>query len=245
MPKFGIMSDIHSNLAALTEALSIFQQHRVDRIYCIGDIVGYGTEPEECCTLVRAAADAVVAGNHDLAVCNRIDYLPIFSPAAIVGVQYSKKFLMDSSVEWLCDLPLTYEDAWLQMAHGSLEQPDQFYYLRNSGSPDKDIIYQEVALTFDRMTRPACFVGHTHEPLMYIEECRGRIATLAPSREAFCLGGRRAVINAGSIGTPRGRDKRGCAVIYDSDRNTILFENFSVSPSSIPEWIARALDWPE
>jgi predicted phosphodiesterase len=245
MPKFGILSDIHSNLKALEDALSIFKQQGVDRIYCIGDIVGYGAEPEACCARVRSAVDALVAGNHDYAVCDRIDYLAFFSPAAIIGVQYAKRVLREQTREWLGRLPLTYEDAFLQMVHGSLEQPDRFCYLRNGGVPEDDTPFQEVAFTFRRMTRPVCFVGHSHEPLMYIEERKGVIRSLPVPEDPFPLGGRRAVINAGSASTPRRREKQGCVVIYDSDANAVQFIKFPVTPSPIPEWIAQSIDWPD
>jgi predicted phosphodiesterase len=245
MPILGIISDIHSNLAALEDAFSIFQRQRVDRIYCVGDIVGYGVEPEACCVRIKVDASAVVAGNHDYAVCDRIDYLPFFNPEAILGVHYAKKVLMNQTREWLCNLPLTYEDPWLQMVHGSLCQPARFCYLRNNGLPQDDAPFQEVSLTFDRMTRQVCFVGHSHEPMIYIEDRNGSIRSLPEPEKPFFLRGRRAVINAGSASVPRNGQNRGCIVIYDPDGDAVQFINFPITPSYIPEWIAQALDWPE
>ena len=117
MTKLGVMSDIHGNLDALRQALQIFTAQKVERIYCAGDMVGYGPKPDECCQLVKDIAEAVVAGNHDHAVCDQIDYLQTFNPHAILGIQYAKQFTSEDNQHWLQQLPLTIEDQYLQMVH--------------------------------------------------------------------------------------------------------------------------------
>jgi predicted phosphodiesterase len=131
------------------------------------------------------------------------------------------------------------------MVHGSLLQPARFFYLRNNSSPEGDSPFQEVSLTFERMIRPVCFVGHSHEPLIYIEEGTGVIRSIPGPQEPFLLENRRAIINAGSASMPRYREKLGCVVIYDSDQDTIQFIKFPVTASFVPEWVAQVLDWPE
>jgi len=242
MPRIGFMADIHANLKALGKALEIFRRKKADLIYCIGDIVGYGTEPEKCCAIIQKAAHAVVAGNHDYAICDRFDYLKKFSPSAILGIQYAKKLLTQKSLLWLYRLPLVHQDRWINMVHASLEAPDHFYYLRNTGSADGDIVYQEVYTTFKRMQKPVCFVGHSHLPLMYIEDGAGRLTTEPVPDGPIFMNEQRAVVNVGSVGAPRTADRKGCVVIYDTDLGSLQFHKFDVIPSHLPEWIVRGLE---
>ncbi len=245
MTKLGIMSDIHGNLGALQQALRIFAAQKVERVYCAGDMVGYGPNPDECCRLVRENADAVVAGNHDYAVCDRIDYVKTFNPQAMIGIQYAKQFTYDNNRHWLQHLPLTYKNDALQMVHCSLARPEAFYYLKNGDSRIDDEFFQGVAHTFNRLNRQVCFVGHTHHPKVYFEDKYQEI-TARPNYEApIQLGGRRAIVDVGSVGLPRLKEKRASIVIYDTQSETIVYHWFEIESVSLPEEIVEAFDWPD
>jgi len=95
------------------------------------------------------------------------------------------------------------------------------------------------------MTRQVCFVGHSHKPLVYQEDDQGRIAVVPVTEGEIALQGRRVIVNAGSVGTPRTPDRLGSVVVYDTEKDTSCFTKFPVEPSFIPDWIARNLDWPD
>jgi predicted phosphodiesterase len=245
MAKIGIMSDIHGNLPALEKALKIFANQRAAHIYCAGDVVGYGSDPDACCRLVRSRVEVTVAGNHDHAACNLLDYRQTFGPSAMLGILYAQQVLGRKNKTWLGRLPLTYENDQLQLVHASLENPERFYYLRLDESPANADIYRRVGGCFDRMRRRVCFVGHTHVPVVYIENRKGEVSAESPAPTPIELKGRRAVVDVGSAGMLRTRADAGCVAIYDSGKDTVSYHFYRTHPVPLPDGIAEAYDWPD
>ena len=105
--RFAVISDIHSNLEALTEVLRAVEAQKVDRVVSLGDIVGYGASPNPCCELVRNVAEVTLLGNHDAAVAGRMDY-SFYYDAARHALDWSASVLSEENHAWLRSLPYTY-----------------------------------------------------------------------------------------------------------------------------------------
>ncbi|MFC1812771.1 metallophosphoesterase family protein [Thermodesulfobacteriota bacterium] len=225
MYKIGIISDIHSNLAALKIALDILQQESVKEIFVCGDIVGYGKSPNECCEVFRDLDCKVVAGNHDWAVAGLTEYKDSFSGKAREGIDLTRDVIENDNLKWLQDLPVYHREGDMEFVHSSLIAPEEWYYL-TIGSVYGDSIWQDVRENFEILKGRFCFVGHTHVPAIFLERKPGKIKPIEPNAPYYDLEGHRAIIDVGSVGLPRNRSGKASLVIYDRDMDRIWFKRF-------------------
>src|SRR6266699_5598427 len=116
--RFGIFSDTHANIEALNAVLKAFEAERIDQYICLGDTVGYGASPNECCALIRAKAKYTILGNHDAAVAGRMDY-SYYYHAARHALDWSASVISDDNLDWLRSLPYTYRIGDVGFCHGS------------------------------------------------------------------------------------------------------------------------------
>src|SRR5262249_24620180 len=126
--RFAVISDIHSNLEALTVVLRAVEAQKVDRVVSLGDIVGYGAAPNECCDLVRSVAEVTLLGNHDAAVAGRMDY-SFYYEGARHALDSSAKILSEENHAWLKSLPYTYRVGEIGFSHGSPIDPRAYDYI--------------------------------------------------------------------------------------------------------------------
>lgn len=211
--RLALLSDIHSNLPALEAVMANVDQERPDAILCLGDVVGYGADPAECIAIVRERCDAVVLGNHDLAVATGegIEMLPSHGQ---VAAEHNAEMLTDADLEWLEDLPLTHVIHDVTMAHASPQFPERWMRIESF------YLAQEQFRHFDT---DICFVGHTHLPGVMSET----LGVLRPRP------GHRFIINMGSVGQPRDGDARACMGYFDT-------ESFAFDLKRIPYNVDRA-----
>lgn len=219
----AIISDIHSNLEALTEVMSDLKKQSISEIICLGDVVGYGPNPSECIDLVRDCK-LVLMGNHDEAL---LQGAIGFTSDAKNAVEWTRKQLKPSWFfpgnarerwDFILKLPTTHLDNDILYVHGSPRDPTTEYILESDtdqswGSSPRKL--QQIFEMFPRL----CFVGHTHQPGIINEEFR----FLNPTdfNYTFELGeGKKYIINTGSVGQPRDGDNRSCYVILDGNKLT-------------------------
>lgn len=126
--RIAVISDIHSNIEALTEVLRTVDQQKVDRVVCLGDVVGYGASPNPCCDLVRSVSEVTLLGNHDAAVAGRMDY-SFYYDAARHALDWSASVITDENLEWLKSLPYTYRIGDVGFCHGSPIDPKAYEYI--------------------------------------------------------------------------------------------------------------------
>ena len=216
-----IVSDIHGNLAALDAVLADVNLDTVDRIWCLGDVVGYGPCPEECISRVLEFSDYLcVAGNHDWAALGKLD-LRSFNTDARIANTWTQSALTPVVREYLSGLPTWLERDGFYMAHASPREPVWEYIL------DATLAYAN----FAHFSAAYCLVGHTHVPFVFeLDEERKRCEPLAPSLSApMELGPHRAIINPGSVGQPRDGDPRASYAILDTERMTWAFRRVAYS----------------
>ncbi len=123
--KIGLISDIHSNFEALSAVISRLESMNVDKVICLGDIVGYGANPAECVKLVRENCDVVLAGNHDFAVAGS-QTVSWFNKDALDSVNWTKSIIDDDTSHYLSSLPLTYVEEDVVYVHGTPHKPEKW-----------------------------------------------------------------------------------------------------------------------
>ena len=126
--RIGIFSDIHANIEALTAVLEAFRAERIDKYVCIGDTVGYGASPNECCDLVRGQAAFTILGNHDAAVAGRMDY-SYYYDAARQALDLHAAVLKPENMRWLQSLPYEVREGHISFCHGSPLNLEEFEYI--------------------------------------------------------------------------------------------------------------------
>jgi len=206
--KYGILGDIHSNLSALQAVLERMDEAAVDTLISVGDVVGYGAAPRECIELLRERGAIVVKGNHDAACVNELDERT-FNPYARAAVAWTRTVLGPEDRRWLKSLPLVATLEHCQVAHGTLHRPELFDYILSLSDADPSL---------DEMTRPVCFVGHSHIPLTVMR------FKDEPSRTAYTLDSEidlaetaKALINVGSVGQPRDEIPDTAYALFDAE----------------------------
>jgi diadenosine tetraphosphatase ApaH/serine/threonine PP2A family protein phosphatase len=201
-----VISDIHANLTAL-QAVLADAQDQWELIWFLGDLVGYGPNPNECVSLLREQPHLSLAGNHDWAALRKIE-LKEFNSDARYAVNWTCQMLAAESVAYLADLPPRVDDAPFTLAHGSPRSPIWEYIT------DLDTALENFAY-FDT---PYCLVGHTHVPaLIWLDEPAGQIGGYVPVHgEKVPLSGQRLILNPGSVGQPRDGDPRAAYALLDT-----------------------------
>lgn len=231
MSTIALLSDIHANLVALEAVLAALGP--VDRIWVMGDTVGYGPDPSDVLALLRGRDALVVAGNHDLAAATG-EGLDLFNPYAAAAARMHRSWLSPEERDHLASLPLTLETEGFTLCHGSLRDPIWEYVM--SGG--------QAAATLRLAKTAHCCNGHTHIPAMYrlpaadatrsAAEGYGLLAATplvagqvrVAEDTPLALDGR-SLVNPGSVGQPRDGDPRAAYAVADTDAATITFKRAS------------------
>ena len=204
--RFCIIADVHGNLEALLAVSEKIKSYgkNIDKIMCLGDIVGYGADPSECIRITSEISDVILAGNHDFAVCE-LTSIEDFNTYAKKAVLWSRQQLDKKEIDFLKGLPFTHSERDMDFAHSSLHRPESWRYL--SGTPDTYIDFQI-------MEKNLLFVGHTHVPVIFensgVQVKRINLPELTLDPE------KKYIINPGSVGQPRDRDPKASFAIFDS-----------------------------
>jgi predicted phosphodiesterase len=209
--KILLISDIHANLVALEKVVA--SAGTFDRIWCLGDVVGYGPEPNACIEKLREYDLLCLAGNHDWAVLDKLD-LEEFNPDARRAAIWTREQLSIRNLDWLHALPerVPTQLTKFTLIHGSPRYPIWEYVLT-------PIVAR---LNFEFFDTAICFVGHTHVPVVFRYDAEERRATAETLVEGvpITLENGRMMINPGSVGQPRDGDPRSAYAILDTDAQT-------------------------
>jgi predicted phosphodiesterase len=209
-----VISDIHANLEALEAVLAAAEPF--DRVWCLGDLVGYGPDPNACVERVRDLRRyQCLAGNHDWAALGQLDLSDFNTEARLAALWTGQQLTADNRAflvarpTWIGPL----EDRYT-LVHGSPRHPI-WEYILDEGT---------AAANFDQFESQVCFVGHTHVPVIYVET-KGKARTQRPVLdERMPLGEERMIINPGSVGQPRDGDPRASFLILDIERGQITYQ---------------------
>ena len=211
--RIAVISDIHANLAALSAVLA--DAGVVDETWCLGDVVGYGPQPNECIDVLRAREPhlACLAGNHDWAALGKLDTAQ-FNTDAESAARWTRQTLSDQSRSWLEELPQKVQREDFMLVHGSPRDAIMEY-----------VVSLAVArANFDVLTSRYCLLGHSHLPFVMAEGLQP--GDMPENRKAQVgqrvpLAERRLIINPGSVGQPRDGNPDASYLILDSTAMTI------------------------
>jgi putative phosphoesterase len=233
--RYGIFSDIHSNLEALEAVIKAYQKEKIDKYLCLGDVVGYGANPNECVKISKDLALSCVAGNHDWAVLELFS-TELFTPDAQAAILWTRKQITDSSKDFLHNLKLTCKFDDFVLVHGSLNDPQDFNYLQNA------IDCQE---TFRLLENDICFVGHTHVPVVFVKNGKGQIH-YEDINKIKIEPGNKYIVNVGSVGQPRDSIPQASFCVWDTEKREVVikrtpYDVFSARQKIIDEGLPEFL----
>jgi diadenosine tetraphosphatase ApaH/serine/threonine PP2A family protein phosphatase len=211
--RIAIISDVHSNIEALTSVLGTLDSLRTDRLVCLGDVVGYGASPNPCCELIRSNAEVTLLGNHDAAVSGRMDY-SFYYDAARHALDWTASRITQDNLAWLRGLPYTYRIGDVGFCHGSPIEPKAYEY----------IFALEQARELAPLTEALAqitFIGHSHLCRAFAIGAEDVTDVVAPRFEL--KDDHKYICSVGSVGQPRDYDNRACFVLFDTTEKAVEF----------------------
>ncbi len=230
--RFAVISDIHANLEAFEAVLNHIASQSVDRIICLGDIVGYNADPSACIALCQDYHILCLSGNHDVAARDQIP-LDNFSETAALAIHWTRQHISEEDRLFLRQLPSFHrmDDQYLLM-HGSLLQPDRYLFFPGEAYQDFEAmqtIYPDIHLGF---------FGHTHQSRVFTYSS-GNVTSGVPRH--FTLRAERLyLINPGSVGQPRDSNPMASYLIYDVERDQVDFHHVPYDVKKATEKILKA-----
>jgi diadenosine tetraphosphatase ApaH/serine/threonine PP2A family protein phosphatase len=227
----AVISDIHSNLEALTAVLADIKAQGLTQIVCLGDIVGYAASPHECLEVIRQLDCPVVLGNHDEAASIESTSLEELNGMAATGILYSREHLTAADKDWLSKRPRAITKDDIQFTHASLEDLSLWPYVIHA---------EDAHFHFRQQTTRLGFCGHSHYPGVWIEISSQRISEQDGVGTMELPRKRKVLVNVGSVGQPRDRDPRACYVVYRSEPHSIEFRRVDYEIEKAQDKIRKA-----
>ncbi len=238
--RVAVVSDIHSNLHALEAVLAAIEAEAPDELWCLGDLVGYGPRPNECCALIAETADVCLAGNHDLAGRGTID-LDEFGGEAAIAARWTREVLEPQAQTLLETLEPTGAAHGVELYHGSARDPIWEYVLTDEAA----------RATLELTDSPLVLVGHSHVALRVVQSGDRLDGGMAPADTELELDGTRALLNPGSVGQPRDGDPRAAYLLLDLDAHRASYRRTEydiartqreMRDAELPEMLATRLE---
>jgi len=230
--RIAVLSDIHANYEALSAVLHALEGEAIENYYCLGDTVGYGGSPNECCDLIRKLCKHTILGNHDAAVAGRMDY-SYYYEAARQALDSHARMITDENMKWLKDLPykVTMDPLGVHLCHGSPVRLEEFEYIF---APEQA---RECLPLFDELGH-ITLIGHSHLCKVFaltdstVEELPPVDFTLSPDKKY--------IVSIGSVGQPRDYDNRASFVVYDTDSKHFEFRRVEYDIETAADKVLRA-----
>jgi diadenosine tetraphosphatase ApaH/serine/threonine PP2A family protein phosphatase len=236
--RVAILTDIHANLPALEAVLTAIDEARFERRWCLGDVVGYGAQPDQCAKLVSERCELSLVGNHDLAVTGEIS-TEVFSASAAAAVEWTRQNSDESTIDFLKALKAENTDHEVGLYHASPRDPVWEY-----------VLAPEVAfLSLEATEKPLVLVGHSHIALRFGAE---QLAlALCEEGTQIDLARERWLLNPGSVGQPRDGNAHAAWLLLDFDARKAVYHRVEypvektqaeIRASGLPEALAVRLE---
>ena len=242
--RVAVLSDIHSNRQALETVLAAVEEHGVEQIWCLGDMVGYGADPDACTALVRERCSTCLVGNHDLALLGALD-ISTFSEAAAAAVEWTRENVSAETVEFLGSLEPSASQAGVGLFHASPRDPVWEYVLATD----------QAEAGFEAQEERVGLIGHSHIALYFVRAA-GRNGGYAQGAQAgdgavLKIGDGEWLLNPGSVGQPRDGDPRAAWLELDTEQWTARYHRVpyeieaaaaAIRAAGLPEVLAERLE---
>ncbi|MEO5704869.1 MAG: metallophosphoesterase family protein [Candidatus Limnocylindrales bacterium] len=225
--RIAVLSDIHANLPALDAVLT--DAGKVDAVWHLGDVVGYGPEPDAVVERLREVGAVGVRGNHDAAACGGPE-IEWFNPDARRAMEWTRRAIGPETEAWLAALPERLVVNRCELVHGSPREPIWEYVTSSA------VARANIAV----LSAPIGLHGHTHMPVAWLED-GGHVELVRPDRESrLDLAGRRALVNPGSVGQPRDGNPDASYAILDPDAGVVTWHRVAYDIGAVQEAMRAA-----
>lgn len=214
--KIALISDIHGNLEALKTVLEDVKTRKVDKIHCLGDVVGYGSEPRACLELVRDQCDIKLMGNHEY-VALGLQTLDDLNELAQQSIGWTTNQLTDREFSIIADFEMDAVEEDCYFVHSSPHQPDRWNYILTAWEAEQG---------FTHCKHKIGFLGHTHLPMIFSQGKDGSVRCQT-GHDFDPFEDTRYLVNVGSVGQPRDGDPRACYCVYDSAECSVAYHRIS------------------
>ena len=235
--RYALIGDIHGNLEALEAVLEDIDAQGVDEVLCVGDVVGYGADPEACYVHVADRCSVTVGGNHDYAASGRSS-LEYFNPYARRALQWTTEQLSPQAQAGLAALELTAQMNGFGLVHSSFFAPERFDYI---------FAPSQARICFLKQEAGVAFCGHTHLPIAFFNTDP---ITYSLGPEILLDPETKSLVNVGSVGQPRDEDARACYGLYDTEGGVVTLRRVTynieraaqkITAAGLPEILAERL----
>jgi diadenosine tetraphosphatase ApaH/serine/threonine PP2A family protein phosphatase len=234
----AVLSDIHANLEALESVLADCEREGAEQYWCLGDVVGYGADPDAVVDRVRALCAPTVAGNHDWAACGQTSTRH-FNRHAAFAAEWTANHMRPENLDWLRALPLIERREGVLLVHATPSDPAAWHYCMQVD----DALDEMEAFREDM-----CLIGHSHVPGAF--ERHDEDVRYTRAEEIVMRPGRRYLVNVGSVGQPRDRDARAAYLLFDTLENRLRHVRVpydvaraqeKILAAGLPPWLASRL----
>ena len=232
--RYALLGDIHGNTEALTVILNSIKEQQIDKIVCLGDVVGYGAEPVQCLNMIRDLKCDVIAGNHDWAAVGKLS-IDMFNAYAKAAALWTREQLAPDQKEWLANLPLTITYEHCAVAHGTFHQPEAFNYIQTVFDA------QQSFEALKKMGARLGFLGHSHVPVGFFDT-DPITYTLDPEMPVDA--DLAMIVNAGSVGQPRDENNKASFAVFDTATAAVTINRLEYDIDAAANKI-RAVGLPE
>ena len=203
----AILSDIHGNLEALTSVFNYLEKKKIKEVYCLGDIVGYGPNPNECVDMISSKCTNSIIGNHDHAALG-LTSIEYFNEFAKVSTRWTANQLTNKSKDYLLSLDFKFSNENFLLVHSSPSDPKSWNYILTEYDAKQEFKYFE---------QPVCFIGHSHFPVIFSKKGFTRKSKVKLDDS------NKYIVNVGSTGQPRDGDARACFCLYDREHKKVEY----------------------
>lgn len=222
--RIAILSDIHGNLEALNAAMEYIRGNDIDTIYCLGDVVGYGPNPNECVDIIRNNCEKVVIGNHDHAVLG-LTSTEYFNDFAKISTYWTSNILTDENREFLKSLSFKEVVGDILLVHSTPSNPTMWHYILSEIDARQELGHFEQKI---------CFIGHSHFPIIFYADGFSRKSKMILDNSE------RYIVNVGSIGQPRDGNPKSCFCVYNDATHEIEYVRLDYEVQKTREKIISA-----
>lgn len=202
--KYGFFSDVHANLEALKVVVADFKKENLDKIFFLGDAVGYGPDPNECTSIIEDISEIKLMGNHDYAALGLIE-TNLFNPYAQKAMEWTKSVLIEKSLNILSSFAMDHRVDRFYLVHSTPKEPQEWNYIFDLDDAEEN---------FNFFNKQICLIGHSHHPAV-MKKYKDKHCFLHDDPGVEIEDGFRYIINIGSVGQPRDGSNQACYLIYD------------------------------
>lgn len=210
--RIAIISDVHANLEALTAVMQDIENRNAEKVFFLGDAVGYGADPNKCIKLICDFCEIKLLGNHDF-VAMGLESPENFNIMARQSIVWTRKELKKKALERMSDFDMEATFLDYYFVHATPENPAEWNYMLSTNEAEQN---------FDFFSQDFCFVGHSHMPAVFCMQPKGKVE-LIESESIEARPDCRYIINVGSVGQPRDGNKHACYLEADTETNCFTF----------------------